>query len=113
MQSVLVDTAAAGDNLIVAAQVQRRIRVLGYKLQAAGAVTVTFASGAGTGTKLTGAMSMITGVESTAPICPPSNMGNMPGFWFETNPGDALNLSLGGAIQVSGHVLVEFVNSGP
>lgn len=88
-----VNHAAASQDEVVAAQTGYKIRVLGYMIVAAGAVTVKFQSA---NTDLTPAMSMITGVP-------------LPGGWggfglFETAAGEALNITLGGAVQVSGHV---------
>lgn len=96
-QFAVVNTATSGNNTIVAAQgAGVKIRVVGFMLVAAGAVTANFQSGAG-GTTLTGAMSLITGV----------SVPYGPGPWglFETAANAILNLNLSGAIQVSGFVV--------
>lgn len=96
VQFAVVNTAAAGNNTIVAAQAAGvKIRVVGFFLVAAAAVTANFQSGAG-GTSLTGAMTMATGV----PLNPASSTVGL----FETAAATLLNLSLGGAVQVSGFV---------
>jgi hypothetical protein len=96
VQYAVVNTATSGNNTIVAAQAAGvKIRVVGYLLVAAGAVTANFQSGAG-GTTLTGAMSLATGT--------PNKPGFNPQGWFETAAATLLNLNLGGAVQVSGFV---------
>jgi hypothetical protein len=96
IQFAVVNTAASGNNTIVAAQAAGvKIRVVGYLLVGAAAVTVNFQSGAG-GSSLSGAMSLATGI--------PNTPGFTPTGWFETAAATLLNLSLGGAVQVSGFV---------
>lgn len=91
-----IDTASSGNNTLVGAVTSKKIRVIRYTLKAAGAVNVKFQSGAG-GTDLTGAMPCaaagdgVTGAEAL--------LGH-----FETASGALLNLSLSGAVQVSGHL---------
>lgn len=89
-----IDAASSGDNTIVAAVTGKKIRVIKYSLVCAGAVTVTFASAAGTGTKLTGTMSFAANGGIADGFCPAGH--------FETAAGALLNMSLGGAVQVSG-----------
>ena len=91
----VIDNATAGDNSIVAAVDGKKIRVLSYALVAAAAVTVRFESGAG-GTALTGQMSFA----ANGGVSCPFNEGG----WFETAAGAALNLELGGAVSVDGHL---------
>lgn len=93
---VKVDAASSGDNTLVAAVSGYKIRVLAYHLVAAGAVTAKFQSAAA-GTDLTGAMTMATGVPLTVPL---EREGVIP----DTVAGELLNLRLGGAVQVSGHI---------
>lgn len=100
---VKVDTAASGATPLVAApKSDKRYKVTGYHLVAAGAVTAKFVSGS---TDLTGAMSMITGVPHTVP---PGNALDTPAVLL-CGYGEALNLTLGGAVQVSGWVAYETV----
>lgn len=90
-----------GDNTVVAAVSGLKIRVLSYTLIAASAVNVRFESGAG-GTALTGVMPVGANGGVSATFCPAGH--------FETAAGSLLNMELGGAVQVSGHltyVLVE------
>jgi hypothetical protein len=64
IQTAVVNTAAAGNTTIVAAQAAGvKIRVVGFFLVSAGAVVANLQSGAG-GTSLTGPMSMTTGGSS-------------------------------------------------
>jgi hypothetical protein len=90
-----INAAASGDNTLVALVASKKIRVLSYRLQGAGAVTFQFKSGAGT--NLTGAMS--TGAAGGG-----GGAGFSPVGHFETAAGAALVLNLGSAVQVSGHL---------
>lgn len=85
--------ATSGNNTLVAAVTNKKIRVLSLYAIAAGAVTVAFQSGAG-GTALTGTASLA----ANGGIVLPFNEGG----WFETAAATLLNMSLGGVIQVSG-----------
>lgn len=86
---------------LVPAIAGRRVRVLGLALVAAGAVTVTLKSAA---TSITGAMSLVTGVPLAAP--PTSSMDVTP--HLRTATGEALNLVLGGSVQVSGWIVYDY-----
>lgn len=90
--SISVNTAA--DNTIVAAVPGKKIALLGYVLVASGAVTVQWKSGS---TARSGAMALaangglaVNG-DSELPL-------------IETTAGEALVLTPGGAVQVSGHL---------
>jgi len=101
-----INTNTMGPNVIVPAKSGMAIQVLSYKRVAAGAVTAQWNSvntGTSTTTNLEGPCSLITGVPE---VC-------VAGFvWagggrtelFETLPGDELVLTLGGGVQVSGHL---------
>ena len=98
----VIDHASSGDNTIVAAVAGKKIRVISYVIVAAGAVTVRFESGA-SGTALTGQMSLAAngGVVS----------GYDPGGCFDdcaTNT--LLNLELGGAVSVDGHLSYQLID---
>lgn len=101
MQYAPVNVNTATTHAVVAAVPGRRIRLLGYVLVAAGSVTVQWASGS---TARTGAMSLIDGHPLTAP---PGGDTIDPIPYLQTEPGEALNLVLGGAVQVSGHVVYD------
>lgn len=90
-----VAVSGSGDNTAIAAVTGKAIRVLSYTLVCAAAVTVAFQSGA-SGTALTGTMSFAAngGVSS----------GYNPQGHFQTAPGALLNISLGGAQSVAGHI---------
>lgn len=94
-KSLVVSCASSGDNTLLAAVTGHKIRVLSYTLVAAGAVTVAFESAA-SGTALTGDMSLITGVPLVVSF---EREGH-----FQTAVSELLNLELGGAVQVSGHI---------
>lgn len=107
MLSKAISASSNGDNTIVAAVSNRRIRVLGFVLTFSAAVNVKWKDGAST--DLTG---LLYGV-GTAPIpvqapCVPPVMGCQPG-WFATSQGNALVLNLSGAVAVGGFVLYDLV----
>lgn len=99
-----ISVASSGDNTVVAAGAAgTTIQVHGYVLVAAGAVTARWAAGTGTGTPLSGAMSLITGVPLVVPYCD-LGAGRVT-HWITVPAATLLNLSLGGAVQVSGHII--------
>ncbi len=95
-----VSAASSGNNTLLAAQTGYAIRVLSYTLVSAGTVTAAFQSGAG-GTARTGAMTLIAGVPVVVSL---QREGH-----FQTAVTTLLNLSLGGATQVSGHITYDLV----
>jgi hypothetical protein len=95
-RTAIVNFATAANQPLVAAQGGRnKIKVVSFLLVAAGAVVVTFQTAA---TPITGPMTMATGIPLTA------DPGDVLARLFETNPNEALNLLLSGAVQVSGFV---------
>lgn len=102
MPHVKISAASSGANTLVAAVIGRSIRVLGFVIVAAGAVTANFESGT---TDLSGAMSLITGVPISAPLT--GSLDILP--WMQTASGEALGLTLGGAVQVSGFLVYDVV----
>ena len=93
--ALVVSGATSGNNTLLAASSGNKIRVLSYTLVAAGEVAVRFESAAG-GTALTGVMTLIKGVPLVVNL---EREGH-----FETVAGELLNMELGGAVQVSGHL---------
>jgi hypothetical protein len=91
-----IDIAANGDTTEVALVAGKKIRVLAYRFQSAGAVAVRFKSGAST--SLTGAMS--TGAAGGGGGAAFNPIGH-----FETASGEALVINLSAAVQVSGHLV--------
>lgn len=87
-----IDAAASGANAVIAAVSGKSIRVMCYTVVAAADVTITWKSGS---TAISGAMDL-PAKGGTAPASP---LGMM-----QTAEGAALNLTLNGAVQVSGHV---------
>lgn len=90
-----IAASSSGDNTIVAAVVSKKLRVLSYTLVAAGAVTCRFEDGAG-GTAKSGVMSLAANGVLSVPF---SAVGH-----FETTANTLLNLELGGAVSVAGHI---------
>lgn len=88
-----IDAATSGDNTLVAAVTDKKIRVLQVMLMAAGTVTVRFESGA-SGTALSGQMEL---TAQTGFVLPYAPVG-----WFETASNTLLNLELSGAVSVDG-----------
>ena len=92
----VIDEASSGNNTVIAAVAGKNIRVLGYVLVAAGAVTVRFEDGAN-GTALTGQMTIAENGGVASGFCPVG--------WFQTSDNTLLNLELSGATSVDGHVV--------
>lgn len=98
IQYAKIAATTSGNTTVVAAQSGKRIRVLAYNLISAGSVVVKFQSGAG-GTDLTGAKTL---VESSGIVCPQG-----PDGWFQTEPGDLLNINLSASVTVGGEMVYE------
>lgn len=99
--TAIINAALNGDNTIVPAQVEKKIRVLGIKFSCASAVTTTWKSNA---SAVTDAYGNAVAAESFAAN---GGMSDLWGPWcwfFETDRGEALTLNLSGAVQVSGFV---------
>lgn len=93
----VVDAATSGNNTIVAAVTGKKIRLLAGLLTMSGtAVTIRWESGAD-GTALTGQMTPAQGQSLVYPYCQHGH--------FETAAGALLNLELGGAQSVDGHIV--------
>lgn len=88
---VEVNTTLLGDNTIVAAVAGKKIRVSAISLQAMLAVTLTVKSNPGN-TKI-GATALVANARM--------DLNVHPGFWVETNVGEALifNVSVIGGVQ--------------
>ena len=89
-----IDCASSGDNTLVAAQTAKKYVVMDVLAVAGGTVNIKFRSGT---TDLMGAIPLV------------ANAGFAPSEaaqagHFETAPGEALNLNLSAAVQVSGWV---------
>lgn len=104
MITVAVSVAAGGAQLIAAADANRRVRIIAFMLVADAAVSVKFQSA---GNDLTGAMKLTTGVPLPGGPFIDAMGGTLP--VLQTNPGEALNLNLSGAVQVSGFVSYEYI----
>ena len=90
-----INTAASGQTqLVAAAATGLKIKVASYVVIAGGTVSVKFQSG---NTDLTGPMPFVANSGVVAP-------GQVSSHWFETAANTALNINLGSAVQVSGHV---------
>ena len=100
-QYAVIAAAGAGDNTLVAAVTDKKIRVLSAVLVASGgANTVRFESGAA-GTALTGLMDIGDNGQLVM---------NLNGFgWLETAAGALLNLELSAATLVAGALVYEEV----
>jgi hypothetical protein len=97
-----IDASSSGDNEIVAAVTGVKIRVVSMLIMSGGDVNATFQSGAG-GSGLSGALPLTT---NSGASCNHNPVG-----WFETNESESLNLSLSGAIQVSGFLAYREINA--
>ncbi len=92
-------SGAATDNTLVAAVTGKKIRVLGIFVVAAGAVTVAFESS--TTSTLSGIMSLAANGTLEA---------HNPLGLFETVAAELLNMTLGGAVQVSGWLTYQLID---
>lgn len=92
-----IDVAAAGDNTVVAAVTGKRIRVTHIKFSCAADVTTQWLSGTGIG-------AVALGPAETWKAGGGMSDNWYPGFFVRTAIGSALNLYLGGAVQVSGFI---------
>ena len=101
-QYAVIDDALSPDNTLVAAVSGKKIRVLGFFLVAAGAVTARFESDTG-GTALTGQMTLGAGD-------PFVSTGFCPLGWFETLAGELLNLELSATNSVDGALTYTLVD---
>ncbi len=90
-----IAASSSGDNTLIAAVVSKKIRVLSYTLVAAGAVVCRFEDGAG-GTAKSGQMALAANGVLSVPFSPVGH--------FETTANTLLNLELGGAVSVAGHI---------
>lgn len=92
----IIDAATSGDNTLIAAVADKKIRILSGMLVASSAVTVRFESGA-SGTALTGQMQLASNGGFQIPFCPVGN--------FETAVNTLLNLELSAAVSVDGWLI--------
>lgn len=95
-----VNVASSGNNTVVAAVAGKKIRVLSYTLVPTADVVVRFESGAG-GDAMTGQIPLL---EEDGLVTSILNLNCAPYGCFETDAGDLLNLELGGAVSVDGHL---------
>lgn len=102
MLTAIINAAASGDNQIIAAVSGRRILVLGYVLSFAGAVSAKWRDGT---TDISGLLVGTTDGSITVPVAPP--IAGSRQYWLATSQGNALQLSLSGAVAVSGHIVYD------
>jgi len=88
-----IDASNSGNNTLVAAVADKKIRILALILVSAGAVNVRLEDGAG-GSAITGQMNLTTNSGFTLPFSPVG--------WGETSSNTLLNLELSDAISVDG-----------
>lgn len=92
LQSAPISVSSSGDNVVVAGQVNKQLRIFGYSLQATGTVNIKWKNGA---VDLTGAY-VLQAREGLG------HFGSLPGFSTDTGSGLILNLSA--PVQVVGFV---------
>lgn len=100
MKFTAISASSSGDNTVVSAVTNKKIKVLNYTIIAATDVSVTWKSGAST--SLSGAMPLTnnSGAAPSAGVATPAGLVPL----FETASGEALVLGLSSAVQVSGHL---------
>lgn len=99
MYAVINAATSGAGNTIVAAVAGKQIRVVGYVLNALTAVTAQWHSNT---TALSGPIAL--GATGTLTCENDYQDGHM-----ETVAGEALKLTLGGAVQVSGHIVYRLI----
>lgn len=100
MKFAKIDASSSGSNTIVAAVTGKKIRVLSYVIIAAGAVTAKWQSAT---TDISGGMALAANggaAPSVSVLSPGGTFGVL-----QTEPGEALNLNLSGAVSVGGHLV--------
>jgi hypothetical protein len=105
MKYAVVNASTSGENTIVAAVPNKRIRVLSYVIIAAGAVTVTWKSvnfSTASLAPISGPMALAAN-GGAAPSAGQSVPAGLIGQ-FETNQGEALTINLSAAVSVAGHI---------
>ncbi len=105
MPYAAISASSSGDNTIVAAVGNRKIRVMNYTLIAAGDVSVTWKSGS---TAISGAMALTTN-GGMAPSAGSAGTNGLDGV-LETAGGSALVLNLSAAVSVGGHIRYEVLS---
>lgn len=103
--NIQINTAAAGDTTLVAGVAAQRVRVRGYTLIAAGAVTARLYDGASPTTPLTGPITLAAGVPYVVPFGGDSD--GPGGVWHTTTVANNLVLNLSAAVQVSGFLVAD------
>lgn len=103
LQSAPVNVSASGalvtGRTLSDGVTKRTIRVYGLKLVAAAAVTIQFQDGSGAA--LSGVMSLAANQNFDLPL---GVGGQVLLPYYVTSPGNAFNINLGGAVQVSGTI---------
>lgn len=100
MKYAAINAGNAGDNTIIAAVPNKRIRILGYTVIASGIVTMTWKSGS---TSISGPMAMAANggaAPATTALTPAGLVGVLEG-----GIGEAIIINLGGAVTVGGHLV--------
>lgn len=91
-----VNVSSSGDSELVAAVPGKRLKLISGLAVSAGTVSIKFKSAS---TDLTGAMPLIA---NSGFVIPEATAG-----WIVTAQGEALNINLSGAVQVSGMIVYE------
>lgn len=93
IKRAVISAASSGANTVVACPAGQQVRVIGYSFICTSAVTVTWKSGT---TAITGPMDY---AANGGLVEPPDMTGIL-----QTAVGEDLNMTLGGAVQVSGRI---------
>lgn len=99
-----INLSALGDTTVVPAIAGYRVRVLGYVIAAAGAVSVQFKSGANV---ISGPMAMVAGSNITTHPSAGTEQSELG--VVQTNPDEAFVINLSAAVAVGGHVNYKYV----
>lgn len=94
-QRVDINASSSGNNTVVSAVANKKIRVLQFLMVCAGSVNCTWESSGGS--TLSGPLPFAANGGTAPPYCPVGH--------FETVTGEGLVLNLGSAVQVGGHLV--------
>ncbi len=101
-----IDASALGTNAIVAGVANQKYRVIAWLLTYSGTVSAKWQSAS---TDRTGPLYGVAGTVAQSPALPTPTRAQSPPEQFETASGEALNLTLSGAVGVGGFVIYEKV----
>ncbi len=103
VKQAIINISAAGDNIVVEAVADKKIRVIARWYRSSGTNTMTPKSGVGAGATAIGGADYLKEGYGVSDCWAPH------GYFYETGTGEALNFHLAQAVQLSGELdYIEF-----